>query len=45
MYRTVKNNIFEQRMYPKWERGYIVGEMSEANFLFNNFLIITFKLD
>ena len=20
-------------MYPKWKRGYIVGEMSEANFL------------
>ena len=25
--------IIEQRMYPKWKRGYIVGEMSEANFL------------
>ena len=23
-------------MYPKWERGYIVGEMSEANFLYIN---------
>ena len=28
----LKDYIFEQRMYPKWERGYIVGEMSEANF-------------
>ena len=22
-------------MYPKCERGYIVGEMSETNFMFN----------
>ena len=32
---NVKNDIFEQRMYPKCERGYIVGEMSEANFLYS----------
>ena len=31
---NVKNNIFEQRMYLQREQGYIVGEMSEANFLF-----------
>ncbi len=31
---NVKNNTFEQRRYLKWERRYIVGEMSEANFLF-----------
>ena len=22
-------------MYPKWKRGYIVGEMSKVNFMFN----------
>ena len=27
-------------MYPKWERGYIVGEMREANFLFYNIFIV-----
>ena len=33
MSSKVKKDIFEQRMYLKWERGYIVGEMSEVNFL------------
>ena len=23
-----KNDVFEQRMYAKWKRGYIVGKMS-----------------
>ena len=32
---------FEQRIYPKWERGYIVGEMSEANFYFINKKLIS----
>ena len=30
---NVKNDIFEQRMYPQREQGYIVGEMSEAKFI------------
>ena len=30
----VKNDIFEQQMYPQRKQRYIVGEMSEANFLF-----------
>ena len=36
----VKNDIFEQQMYPQRKQRYIVGEMSEANFLLQENYIV-----